>query len=375
MSVTERVMGVGSWDVELHPETPRRILAQLAPDGAWGFAQLVITDTPVDVHSLTDAGVLAVASYAGVYRTMSGRNLSGAGLAAYLGDESGKGNIFEATISGNYDAGTWASVLTEWTGLTIKGVQASGAWANSFRWVTARQALADTCRHFGHEWRVTPDLGYFQGSLPYLYPTAPALIVLTDDDGGVEWGLTGVRGHADRRVDVEDYAKKLIYLTNRGDGDPPTTPQWTLATRTDSYRDPKGRDLIIDALVDANLDDGDPTALANAELGKLVARHSWDVEAEHLPRHLLVGAPVWVWAPAEGVHDLAEQVTFRGRTLFPARSRIMGATWPIRPGMGIYLRRKPSTTDPAVWLDLTRHVVGETGGVRLEVGAVPRGLA
>lgn len=375
MSVTERVMGVGAWDVALHEDTPRRIIDQLDPTGPWGFAQLVITDTPVDVASMTDAGILAVARYAGVYRRMDGYTLGGAGLAAFLGDEDGKGNVFEGALSGTHDAGTWASILTEWTGLTIKGVEASGTWANSFRWVTAREALADTCRQFGHEWRVTPDLGYHQGTLAYLYPSTPALLVLSDDEGGTDWGLTGVPGRTGRSVDVEDYAKKVVYLTDRGDSDPPTTPQWQTATRTDQYRDPLGRDLLIDKLVEANLDDGDPAALAAAELGKLTARRAWTVEADRLPATLTVGAPVWLWAPAEGVYDTAEQVSYRGRVIYPARSRLMGATWPILPGMGVYLRRKPLTTSDAVWLDLTRHVASETGGVQLEVGAVPRGLA
>lgn len=372
MSVTERVMGVGAWSLDLHPETPRRILSQLDPTGVWGFAQLVVTDVPVDVASMTDAGVLAVARYGGVYRSMGGLTLSGAGLAALLGDEDGKGNVFEAEISGSYDAGTWASVLTEWTGLTIKGVEASGSWSNAFRWVTAREALADVCAHFGHEWRVTADLGYHQGSITYLYPSTPALVVLTDDDGGTDWGVTGVRGEISRSVDVEDHAKKVVYLTSRGDTDPPTAPTWTTATRTDSYRDPLGRDLIIDALVEAHVQDGDPTALAAAELGKLTARRSWDVAADRLPHNLVVGAPVCLWAPAEDVCDLSQPVYYRGRTIFPAASRLMGATWPITPSMGVYLRRKPSETTDAVWLDLTRYVVGETGGVQLEIGATPR---
>ncbi|MDO5534365.1 MAG: hypothetical protein Q4F65_06920 [Propionibacteriaceae bacterium] len=374
MSVTERVMGVGSWTVELQPETPRRILAEIDPEGPWSFAQLVITDVPIPVGSMQDAGILAVARYAGVYRRLEGRSLSGAGLAAYLGDEDDKGNVYEAEVAGTYDAGGWASILTEWTGLTIKDVQPAGGWANAFRWVTARKALADVCAHYGHEWRITPDLGYRQGTPAYLYGVVPSLLIVTDDEGGSDWGLTGVHGTADRSVDVEDWAAKIIYLTERGDpaADPPVAPAWTVADRAHTRTDPLGRPLIMDALVEAHLEDGNPAALAAAELGKRTGRRSWTVEAGRLPRSLTVGAPVYVWAPDESVADPANPVYFRGRTLFPQRSRLMGATWPISPSMGVYLRRKRADAE---WLDLTPYVAGETGGVQLEVGAVPRGLA
>ena len=370
-------MSVGSWDVSLHPQTPGRILTLLDPErGGWGFAQVVVTDVHVDVASMQDAGILGVARYAGVYRRMEGRTLSGAGLAAYLGDEDDKGNVYEQAVSGSYDAGTWASILTQWSGLTIKGVEPGGAWANSFRWVTAREALADVCRRYGHEWRVTPDGGYHQGGPSWLYGTVPSLLVLSDDAGGTERGLTGVRGRTTRSVDVEDYAKKLIYLTQRekpAEGDTPAqAAQWTTATRTDAFRDMLGRDLIIDALVEAHVEDGDPTALAAAELGKLTARRAWDVDIDRLPHTLTVGAPVWVCAPAEGVYDLSQQVYYRGRTVYPLLSRLMGATWPVLPGMGVYLRRKATPDTPAEYLDLSRYVLPESGSARLEIGAPPR---
>lgn len=369
MSVTERVMGVGSWDVSLRSETPHRIVAEISPDGPWGFCQLVITDVPVDVDSMTDRGMLGVARYTGIYRALSGRALSGAGLAALLGDERGAGNVFEAEIAGNYDAGGWASILTQWTGLTITGIQDGGTWATSFRWVTARTALADVCSHYGHEWRITPDFGYRQGSVSWLYPATPSVVVLTDDGGGHDWALTGVHGTVSAAVDVEDWSSKVVYLMRR---DP---PDWTTSTRESPYRDPLGRPLILDSLVEASVEAGDPNALAAAELGKRVARWAWTIDTDQDISRLMVGAPVWVWAPGEEIHDLTQQVMFRGRTIHPARSRLMGATWPIRSGMGVYLRRKPSESDPAVWLDLTPYVVGETGAVRLEIGAVPRGIA
>ena len=79
MSVTERVMAAGSWDVTLSDETPRSLLEAIDVEKI-GFSTLVILPARLDPRSHADAALLALARYTGIYRRQEGMVLSGAGL-------------------------------------------------------------------------------------------------------------------------------------------------------------------------------------------------------------------------------------------------------------------------------------------------------
>ena len=90
MSVTERLMAAGEWDVQLVEDTPRRILEAIDIETA-GFGQLVILPTRLDPRAHTDATLLSLARYTGIFRKQEGDfRLSGPGLPILLmsADES-----------------------------------------------------------------------------------------------------------------------------------------------------------------------------------------------------------------------------------------------------------------------------------------------
>lgn len=107
MSVTERVMAAGDWSITLSSETPRKLLEAINVE-AVGFSALVILPAHLDVRAHTDADLLALARYTGIYRRQEGLTLSGAGLPTLMGDEDGKGDVFESprTTANGY--------LTQW---------------------------------------------------------------------------------------------------------------------------------------------------------------------------------------------------------------------------------------------------------------------
>ena len=82
-----------------------------------------------------------------------------------------------------------------------------------------------------------------------------------------------------------------------------------------------------------------------------------------------VGSYLWLYAPPM-IMDTGSPVQFRGRVCYPQLIRLMGMTWPVTIGHGVYLRT--ASTGEVVWQDLTECVEWETGNVRLEVGALPR---
>ena len=414
MSVTERVMAAGSWDLQLVEDAPRWLMEAIDVEAS-AFGQLVILPVHLDPRNHTDAGMLAVARYSGIYRRQEGDfRLSGVGAAILLGDEDGKGDIFEVPRS------TANGYLTQWVE-SLRPISLSagttyspgGSFTDTFYLVTAKKAFEAVCDKFGVEWRVTPQFTLDVGSIENLYGATPKLIILRDaGDGGRDTTLTGVRGGSDWIRDLEDYTTKTIatvpdteeVVTEQGD------PTWVwdaelgedvmtdisaptkttvatdarivgaTATTPDASipygRPSDGAPVILDRLIESSAEegtDGDPQTLANQQLGRFnrVRRELFvdggKIDIGHLAP---VGSYVWLYSPPV-VMDLGNPVQFRGRTTYPVKTRILGMTWPIQKGCGVYLRVWRGAATPT-WHDLTDFVVWEDGDTKLEVGALPR---
>jgi hypothetical protein len=365
-------MRPGKWDLDLVPGTPSRLLDQIMVE-RFGFAQLVIAPTHLDPRLVGDADLLGAARYVGLYRGQESRTrLSGAHIHVLLGDEDGKGDVMEAPVStANGFLSEWFGVLNP-TSTFINGTVSSpgGSYTGSFVRMTRREAWEMLTAAFGVEWRVNTDFTFDVGPADTLYGATPKVVVLRNAGwGGRDHALTGVQGAAELSVDVEDFTTKIIYLT--GDRDSPTQ---TTAVGANPYTNPAGGPLIMDRLVEATGQDiPSPSSLAAAELGKFNGpRYELRVASDVYDVGYLapVGSPVYVYDPLGGAYDQGNPVQFRGGTIFPMLTRITGMTWPIRAGMGVYLRRHDGTSP--LWVDLTPYVQFETGTASLEVGAVPR---
>ena len=370
MSVTERVMAAGDWSITLSSETPRKLLEAINVE-AVGFSALVILPAHLDVRAHTDADLLALARYTGIYRRQEGLTLSGAGLPTLMGDEDGKGDVFESPRT---TADGW---LTQWVpALRPKSLAAGtvtspgGSYTESFFLVTAKEAFETLNATFGVEWRITPDLKLHVGTPAALYGTTPKIIVLADaGEGGRDIFLTGVAATAGLSVDLEDYASKTIV---------PYDAETEVAVAEVSehpYRRPTdGGPALIDKVVSAGTDDAtDPQTQADAALETAgLPRREVTVQDTHYDLGLIapVGSYVWLYAPPM-IMDTGSPVQFRGRACYPQMIRLMGMTWPVTIGSGVYLRTTTSTGE-VIWQDLTECVEWETGDVRLEVGALPR---
>lgn len=405
-------MAAGDWSLQLVEDTPRRVLEAIDVEKA-GFGQLVILPSRLDPRAHSDATLLGLARWSGIYRAQEGSyRLSGAGSPILLGDEDGKGDIFEVTRS------TADGYLAQWVE-SLRPISLSagttyspgGSFTDTFYLVNARKAFEAICDKFNVEWRVTPSFTLDVGSIEDLYGSTPKLIILRDaGDGGRDTTLTGVRGGSDWSRDLEDYTTKAIVtvpdtedvVTEQGD------PTWvwdatlgedvmtdisapTKATITTDARIvgataatpdasiPYGRPsdggpVVLDRLIESSSEDGtdgDPQTLANQQLGRFSkARRELSVDGTSYEiGHLApVGSYVWLYSPPV-VMDLNNPVQFRGRTTYPVKTRILGARWPISAGLGVYLR---TTRGATTWHDLTPYVEWETGDVQLEVGALPR---
>ena len=369
MSVTERVLAAGDWSVTVSDETPRSLLEAIDVEKI-GFSTLVILPTRLDPRVHTDADLLALARYTGIYRRQEGLTLSGAGLPTLMGDEDGKGDVFESprTTADGYLT-QWVPALRPLSLAAGTVTSPGGSYTKSFYLITAKEAFETLNATFGVEWRITPDLKLHVGTPAALYGTTPKIIVLADaGEGGRDIFLTGVAAAAGLSVDLEDYASKIIVPYGA------ETEVAVAEVSAHPYRRPTdGGPALIDKVISAGTDDAtDPQIQADAALETAgLPRREVAVQDTHYDLGLIapVGSYVWLYAPPMIV-DTGSPVQFRGRACYPQMIRLMGMTWPVTIGSGVYLRT--TGTGGVVWQDLTEVVEWETGDVRLEVGALPR---
>ena len=431
MSVTERVMAAGEWSIELSPDTPGQLLEAIDIEKA-AFGQLVILPTHLDPRNHTDAGMLSVARYSGIYRRQEGDfRLAGAGSAILMGDEDGKGDIFEVdrTVSDGW-LSQWVTSLRPISLNAGTVYSPGGSYDGSFFLVNSRQAFEKINASFGVEWRVKPDFTLDVGSVDSLYGANPALMVthglnisgrdLSPLPGNMSSvapvvGVSTVDTGWDR--DFEDFTTKIVYVTentvttdtevvtNQGgvwkeDVYDPDLDEWVMtnvgqnAATTDTVtevttetvvtsvetpdddisfgRPSDGSAVILDRLIEASGENSsDPTSMATAQLGRFnKVRRELFVDGSRVDLgHLSpVGSWVYLYAPPV-VMDTETSIQFRGQTCYPVKTRIMGMTWPVIRGYGVYLR---TTQGGITWHDLTNYLAWEDGDTRLEVGALPK---
>lgn len=372
MSVTERLRAIGAWTLDLDPDTPRTVLAGLDL-AKFGFGHVIVTPTRLDPTGITEANLLAKALYAGVYREHPSEfTIGGPGLAMWLGDEEDKGPIFDtAKIGGAQTFSAWIANLRPISLLAGTVTAIAGTLVQQFYLTTARKALDTVCDYFGGEWKITPDFKLHAGPQANLFATAPTVIVQRHDNGR-DANVTGIDGTLGTALDLDDYTTGVYVLTRGTAGEAllggATTPL------TIPYRDPQGNVIDIKRLVDGSqVDAGNGNAVAATQVGLFddVRRELTLAAAVYnVTGDITVGDIIWVHDPLLGLTDLANEVPYRGQTLHPVAVRVLGCTWPIKRGMGVFLRYWDGAA--FAYLDLTEWVVFEDSAATVEIGATPR---
>lgn len=373
--ITERLMSSGQWSVTLSADTPLNIVHELGVAKS-GFAHIVITPNHVTPTDFTDSGLLGVARYTGVYRKRSGRVLSGAGLATWLGDESGKGDVLTSPTAHTTFSG-WIGALRP--AYFTAGVTSSiaGTFVQTYQRVTRRKALDEVCAFYDAEWRVRPDFTFDAGTRAALFLTTPrAVVVKRKADSGTSAGYTGISGDLEVDEDTESWARAVLYYFDSNQQ--LHQPDGGVADADVPFRNPTGGAAQVRQVVESSTPaTGEAAGLASAEYSKVRdIQRTLTLTADHydIGADVTVGDDLWVYDPDAGLVDTANQIEFRGETIFPTKIRCVGYTWPVRLGMGVYLRRyvKVSGVWTVDWIDLTEYVEWETGDGQVEVGALPR---
>lgn len=376
-------MGVGSWSIRLINDTPQSFLDVVGLDRAtagWGagalstgaaFGHIIITPTHVDPSSVDP---LTVARYTGILRSTSAKpnfEIGGPGIAAWLADEDKKGDVIRTALTKT--AGTFVSWITDLKPDSL----AAGTYhavastlTHTFLFIDRRTALDYVCEVFGTEWKITPDLKLHGGLASDLFVTTPTAIVHRRD-GGRDIGITGIRADIRKAIDYDDYTNGVVLLAS-GAGAAVAHGSASLGILESHYNYFGNRIQVWRVVESADTAAGNENAVASSQLSRFQGVHrtiTLDSDAYDIGGDIDVGDNIYVWDDELGLYDLATQVAYRGQTIYPVTMRVVGCTWPVHQGMGVYfIGSAPSS----VLTDLTEWVEWEDGKTTIDVGAQVR---
>ncbi len=378
MAVNDVAGSVGSWDISLSPDAPRNLLDLLRPTG-----HIAIVAGRVDPQQYGD-NLLATARYVGVQRGWSVNegsfSMEGVGMIWHLGDEDGKGAVFETAVaaSGSTFANAVRAVLpdsvTEGTLYSVPGT-----YNYSYQWKNPRQALTDICDVWGTptfpvEFRVNGDGSLDAGRIEDLYGTTPTCLVIAKETG-YDLDLTALPGKFQATRDIEDFSTRVVAM-GQGEGETISASGVNLADigKTNPYLDLFGNPVQLTRIVDAS--DAENTNLYNLaaqQLGRFAStRDEMTLSADEydISGDLQAGHFIYAYDPDSGLFDTDVEVYFRGQRINPVALRVLETTWPVVAGMTVAFR-----TQDGDWLDLTDYVQFESASTTsMKVAGYDRAL-
>lgn len=374
MAVTETLRALGSWGITLAERMPDELWKQIEY-----FGHIVIL--PGRRPGPLDDSLLRTARYVGPVTNISDnsaaqRTIGGAGMALWLGDAEGKGDVFvdALTLDGDFDdvirsALPPSGAITEGTLFTTGHTFGP----STFQYQTSRDIIDYICQTMSdHAWRVNGDGTLDAGLESDLFAVTPKCIVASRK-GFDDMFLRGLAGMANTERDVEDYTTHVALLAQGINGqfvsaeeelDPSEIPFVDIhgnkvrRTRIVQESETDSTNAPARALLQLNRFKGTRDALT-------LNTSDYDVKGK-----AQVGDYLWVYDPGMNLVDINNEIPWRGQRINPYKLRLTETTWPVTSRMSVLYR-----TGTGKWLDLSKHFVPETGDTALVVGGYNRSLS
>jgi hypothetical protein len=370
VAVQEVLKALGSWEVKLRPGTPRDVL-----DALDYFGHIAIVPGRLDPAQYGD-NLLTAARYVGVLRTRTigddGRtsapqddlSVGGVGMAFWLGDEDGKGDVYENAVEpASASFATTINMLLPASGAVTAGTiySVSGQYTGKHQYESPRSAIGYVCDTFSTtsvpvSWRVNGNATLDAGPDSNLFVTNPTCVIMAVGSGE-DMALRALPGSMDVTRDVEDYSTRVVLLAE-GEGSSIATGSADISPAT-SYKNLHGGPLKLTRLVSES-----DTATANAATRAQLAlsqftstRNALTLSTADYDVHgsFVVGDRVWVYNPDSGLVDTTTEITFRGMRINPLKLQVTETQWAITSHYTVAYRAVDGT-----WTDLTQYVEWET---------------
>lgn len=371
MAVTETLRAIGSWDLSFKGGMRDELWKKIDY-----FGHIVIV--PGRRPSPLDDSLLRTARYVGPVTKISDsseaeRSIGGSGMAMWLGDGDGKGDVFSdpITVTGDYDDVIRAllpasGAVTEGTFFSI-----AGTWPSStFQFQTPRDVIDYVAQTIGAAWRVNGDATLDFGLESDLFVVNPTCIVARKamDD----MFLRGLYGNEQTERDVEDYSTGIVLL-GQGINGQFVSAEEELDPSEIPFVDMHGNKVRrLRIIQESETDPANAPARALLQLNRFkgtrdaltLTTSDYDIKGK-----AQVGDYVWVFDESMDLVDYANEVPWRGQRINPFKLRMTETTWPITSRMGVLFR-----TGTGEWLDLSKNFVPENGETTLVVGGYNRSL-
>ena len=388
MTVKEVLKALGSWDIKLKGSVPRDVL-----DAIDHFGHVAIVPGRLDPDQYGD-NLLTTARYVGVVRTKTigddGRTnapndniaVGGPGMAMWLGDEDGKGSVYENAITpASASFATTINMLLPASGAgavtagTIYSV--SGTYTGRHIYETPRTAINYLCDTMSTTaipvaWRVNGNGSLDAGPESNLFVTNPTCVIVSRD-AGEDMTMRALPGSMDVTRDVEDYTTRVVLLAE-GEGSSIVTGAADVSPAT-AYKDIHGHALTMTRLVsESDTSTGNAATRAQLQLSRFTStRNALQLSTADYDVHgtFQVGDRVWVYNPEAGLVDAQNEIVFRGQRLNPIKLQVTETSWAVTAGYTVAYRAADGT-----WTDLTDYVDFETDGTAsVTVGDFARQLS
>lgn len=371
MAVTEILRGIGSWGVQLKEDTPKDIL-----DALQWFGHIAVSTGRIDPVLAGDAG-LAAARYVGIYRGKGASgdqfSLVGPGLAAWLGDEDGKGEIFETAVVLNHDFEDAIPLLLPDSIIpgTIFNINPGSPFVGQFQYVSPREAIDYICQTVHAEWRVNNNGTLDAGLESQLFKVIPEAAIWRKGYGA-DMFMEALRGQTALDQDMNDFTTRVLLLAS-GTEASTVTATADINPGLNPYKDLHGNTVKLTRIVsESDTDATNAPARAQLQLNRFssprtaltMSTSRYDVKGT-----MQVGDYIWAFDPDVGIYDTNNEVVFKGERIWPSAIRLIEMTWPIIEGMSVAYRDYTGK-----WFDLTPYVMFESSDTTLVVGGYNRSL-
>lgn len=377
MPITEGLMQVGSWSMELTDNAPTGIRRALR----YG-SNIFVTPTHVIDPGISITNLSAMSVFGGLTFRKGNqlRRFGGPGMLGYL--QTGKGEAGGAsTIAGPFPA-TFATILSQMlpgTGAS-NGIAVGTAYsptattstlvANTYN--PPKKPIIDTvAKQTGNEYRCRPNGTVDYGISTSLFRSTPRVAIAPGISGRDDTFVVLDTTSWEYDEDIDNYrnnawvqSNNLLTNTTRTSGTP--------AGAVDFYRWNGGGASFVDYKTPIITADSNVLAelerIANAA-GDEYYTPSYSIRAEVsdycVPRFFVPGDWLYVYSADDDLKDAAIQVQFQGQSLNPKKMRCTGYTYPFEQGMGVYAYYYSSTGTGIT--DITRYVKWEPPGARIEI--------
>ena len=347
---------LGQWSVVLRADAPPGVLAALQP-----FGHIAIVPGRVSPIERGDE-MLTLARYVGIFRDREGSEkttLAGVGMAAWLGDEDGKGPVIEypgISLTGVTFAAAVRALLPSSGSVTEGTLHAgvAGTYTGSHSYETPRTGIDYICDTMGGDWRVNGDGTLDAGPASTLFRTTPTCVIVRKG-AGYDQALKALPGDLSTTVSGKEITTRVVLIAQAlagGTADAAVVP----------WKDIHGNPVKLTRVVDEQ----DTTLSGNAGARAQSVLNLWEnprksvrlsVDEFDVAGDFEPGDVVWVYDPDNGLYDSSVEVAFRGELLNPVAVRVLSLTWPVERGYTVGFR-----DGAGVWTDLTPWVEWESGG-------------